>query len=211
MSDSSNIPPGSRALYVDLERCIGCNACALACKQENNVAIGSLWTRNYGAEKGDYPSVNVQVLPMHCQQCINAPCKAKCDSLGYKAIIRRPDGILYVDSVLCMGCQQCIPVCPFKVLNFNTQTNKAEKCHYCMHRIDKGLLPACVITCLGITLEFGYYEDLRARHPEAKNMGGPKSFTGEEITPKVLYDNLGDEPKRPTNGYPNPVPCHHDD
>jgi tetrathionate reductase subunit B len=196
------------ALYVDLKRCIGCNACSLACKQENNVAIGERWTRVYGEEHGSYPSVGVKVLPMPCQQCGNAPCKSKCDSLGYRAIIRRPDGILYVDPTRCVGCQKCVPVCPYKAMNFNTQkTNKlgtagvAEKCHLCMHRLDAGLLPACVITCQGITLEYGDYNALRSKYSSDEPMG-------EEVAPRVLYGNLGEKPNRPTAGYPDPVPCH---
>ncbi|MEK7406382.1 MAG: 4Fe-4S dicluster domain-containing protein [Acidobacteriota bacterium] len=212
MSDDNLIPPTgfTAALYVDMKRCIGCNACSLACKQENNVILGNRWTRVYGGEKGSYPEVNVQVLPMPCQQCVNAPCKNTCDALGHRAIIRRPDGILYVDPRLCVGCQQCIAVCPYKVMNFNPQkVNKlgqlgvAEKCHYCMHRLDQGLLPACVVTCLGITLEYGNYNTLRGKYSNAEPMG--------EIGVKVLYGNLGDEPKRPTAGHPDPVPCHDDD
>lgn len=209
--DSSSFPNGTAAMYVDLKRCIGCDACSLACKQEFNLPIGEQWTRVYGGERGDYPSVNVQVLPMRCQQCAQAPCKAMCDSLGYRAIVRRPDGIVRVDPALCVGCGRCLPVCPYKAMYFNTQkVNKlgtlgvAEKCEFCWHRTDAGLLPACVITCLGITLEYGDYNALRAKHPDAEPMGE------DEIGVKVLYGHLGDEPKRPTSGFPNPVPCHDD-
>ncbi len=198
-------------MYLDLKRCIGCNACSLACKQENNLQIGELWNQVYGVEHGTYPAVNVRVLPMVCQQCANAPCKAKCDNLGYHAIVRRSDGILYVDPSLCVGCKQCIPVCRYKAMFFNPEkVNKtgqkgvAEKCHMCMYRIDAGLLPACVITCLAITREFGDYNTLKAKHPNAETMGDNL---------RILYENMGEEPEaghgdKPTNGYPNPVPCH---
>ena len=212
------------ALYVDLKRCIGCNACSLACKQENNVPVetpnvtpkqikvpvGERWISVFGAERESYPSARIQTLPIMCQQCAASPCKATCDSLGYRAIVRRPDGILYVDPTRCVGCQKCIPVCPYHAMTFNLEkTNKlgtagvAEKCHFCMHRLDAGLLPACVITCQGITLEYGNFSALQAKYPGAKTMG-------DEVRPKVLYGNLGDEPKRPTAGYPNPVPFHDD-
>lgn len=208
MSDSEDSISTGPALFVDLKRCIGCDACSLACKQENNVAIGERWTQVYGAEAETYPQVKVQVLPMMCQQCGQSPCKTTCDELGYRAIIRRPDGILYVDASRCVGCTKCIPVCPYNAMNFNTEKiNKlgtkgvAEKCHFCMHRVDAGLLPACVITCQGITLEFGDYAALLAKHPGAERMGG-------DFRPRVLYGNLGDEPKRRTAGYPDPVPYH---
>ena len=201
MSDSiTRTAPFMPAIYIDLRKCIGCDACSLACKQENNVQIGELWNQVYGSESGDYPRVNVQVLTMLCQQCPDAPCKRTCDSLGYRAIIRRPDGILYVDAARCMGCQRCIPVCPYNSMAFNTQTKKAEKCHLCMHRIDKGLEPACVITCLAVTREYGDLITLMNRHPGAEAMGDDGL--------RILYDRMGDEPKRRTAGYPDAAPCH---
>lgn len=189
-------------MLIDLKRCIGCNACSLACKQENNVRIGERWNEVYGAE-GTGSRFEVRVLPMMCQQCGNAPCKAKCDSLGFRAIVQRPDGILYVDKARCVGCGKCVPVCPYRAIFLNPETRKAEKCHFCMHRIDKGLAPACVITCLAITREWGRFDTLKSQHPNAKQMG-------DKV--KVLYDNLGREPEAgkaaPTAGYPDPVPCH---
>jgi len=215
------MPEGSvKGMYVDLRRCIGCNACSLACKQEffgrlDPLPVGQVWSQIYGAEDGGYPSVKIKTLPMRCQQCgekREAPCMMKCDSLGYRAINRRPDGIVYVDPQLCVGCQQCLyPVCPYNAMAFNTEkVNKlgtkgvAEKCNFCMERLDQGLLPACVITCLGVTLDFGDYEALKAKHAAA----GPKKMGNKG---KVLYGHLGGAPKRPTNGYPNPVPFHLDD
>ena len=190
------------ALYVDLKRCIGCNSCSVACKQEYNVPAGNKWMEVYGAEKEDYPRPSVQVLPMTCQQCEDAPCKKKCDELGYLAIKRRPDGIVYVDPQRCVGCQKCIPVCPYKVMNFNAAKKVAEKCNFCMERLDAGKLPACVVTCVGVTLEFGDYDALKLKYPKAEGMG-------DHV--RVLYGRLGDEPEHPTSGYPDPVPFHEDD
>ena len=96
------------AIYIDLRRCIGCNACSLACKQENNVSIGERWNEVYGIESLSSLTLDIRVMPMYCQHCNNAPCKQKCDSLGYHAIIQRPDGIVYIDPAKCVGCQQCL-------------------------------------------------------------------------------------------------------
>ena len=93
-------------------------------------------------------------------------------------------------------------------MNFSTdRVNKlgtkgvAEKCHFCMHRLDNGLQPACVVTCVGITLEYGDLNALRSKYPNAEAMGDDDKL-------KVLYGNLGDEPKRRTSTYPDPVPFH---
>ena len=202
------------ALYVDLKRCIGCDSCSVACKQENQFKVvndqvlagNNKWTKVYGAENEDYPAVVVQVLPMPCQQCNPAKCQETCNQLGYRAIKRRADGILWVDESLCTGCKKCVPACPYKVMNFSTdrinklgQNGVAEKCHFCMHRLDRGLLPACVVTCVGITLEYGDLAALRLKYPSSEPMG-------EHVS--VLYGNLHDEPKRPSAGYPDPVPFH---
>lgn len=194
-------PRTGPAIYIDLNRCIGCNACSLACKQENNVQIGSLWNEVYGVEDGIYPNPDVRVLPMLCHHCQNAPCKKVCDKLGYNAIQQRSDGIVYIDQDKCVGCQKCLPACRYNAIFFNSETGKAEKCHLCMHRLDAGLPPACVITCLGVTREFGDYAELKQRHPNAKEMGGKVA---------ILYGNLGHEPEQGgrTSSYPSAIPCH---
>lgn len=189
-------------MYVDLKRCIGCNACSVACAQENDLQLGIMWNRVYGVEGDAYPKPDVRVLPMFCQHCSSAPCKLTCDGLGHSAIVRRADGIVYVDRSRCVGCQKCIPVCPFKAVFFNTATGKAEKCHYCMHRIDAGLAPACVITCMSLTREFASPSELLARHPHAAQM-----MRGNA---NALYENMGEKPmtERATAGNPGASECH---
>jgi tetrathionate reductase subunit B len=198
----ADTPSNAKAMYIDLRRCIGCNACSLACKQEYNVNLGERWNLVYGGETGAYPTPSIRVLPMLCHHCVEAPCKNMCDSLGFRAIQQRPDGIVFVDAARCTGCQKCIPTCRYKAIFFNAQTRKAEKCDFCRARIDAGKLPACVVTCLAITREFGTYSQLRTLHPNARSMGDGV---------KILYDNLGGEPENngSTGGYPNPVECHH--
>ena len=138
------------AIYVDHRRCIGCNACSLACKQENNfehspAAIaetgayarsGERWNEVYHYEEGTYPAVRPQVI----------------------ALTR-------------------------------------EQCTMCAHRLADGLPPACVITCMGITREFGDYEALKAKYPEAEHMEHGLKET-------VLFGNLGREPSLELNPLP---------
>lgn len=189
------------AIYVDLKRCIGCNSCCLACRQDSDVQIGKLWNPVFRIERDTYPKQNVRVLSMLCQQCADAPCKNKCDTLGFGAITQSSDGTFYVDPAHCTGCGRCIPACRYHAMFLNShKTIKlgapgvAEKCHTCMHRIDAGLPPACVITCLAVTREYGDYDTLKARHPGARSMGNDL---------KILYENLGAEPKLSTDGAAN--------
>lgn len=190
-------------MYINVKRCIGCNACSAACQQENDLALGMAWSRVYGTEGPGYQSGDVRQLPIFCQQCSGAACMAMCISLGYNAIVRRSDGILYVDANRCVGCQKCVGVCRFKSMFFNTATGKAEKCHYCKHRIDAGLTPACVITCIGHAREFGSPAEILAKHPAAVQMWPHNS--------NVLYENMGEVPTSrdgTTAGHPGSADCH---
>lgn len=180
-------PEPRKGMYIDANRCIGCNSCSMACKQENGqngLGYGK-WNFTPGGEKGQYPTPDVRIYALTCMQCWDAPCKAACP---HGAIIERPDGIKYIDQTKCTGCRQCEPACPYKgVLNFNPNTNKMEKCHFCMHRIDQGLQPACVITCLTATREFGNLSDLQTKHPSATDMGTKVSIIYENFATGKVY------------------------
>lgn len=189
-------------MFVDVQRCIGCNACSTACKQENDLQLGMVWNRVYGTEGDNYPGPTVRVLPMFCQQCTWAACKDTCDRLGHNAIVRRADGIVYVDQGRCVGCQQCVAVCRFKAMSINAETGKAQKCHFCMHRIDAGLAPACVVTCMAHTRAFAPLSELTAKHPSAAQMIRGNGY--------VLYAHMGDKPVEEggTAGHPGSSECH---
>ena len=67
------------AIVVDLDRCIGCHGCEIACKNENNIALGEYW--NKVVERGpfgEYPDLEMYFLPTMCQQCADAPCVHVC-------------------------------------------------------------------------------------------------------------------------------------
>ena len=145
MSDSTFTP----AIYVDHRRCIGCNACSLACKQENNfenspatvartgkyMAAGQRWNEVFHYEEGTYPAVRPQVIALTRTQCT-----------------------------------------------------------MCAHRLAAGMLPACVITCMGITREYGNYETLKNKYPNAEHME-------DGIKETVLYGNI-QEPSTEHNPLP---------
>jgi len=129
---------------LDQRKCIGCHACTVACKTENQVPVGSFRTWVKYVEKGEYPTTRRHFGVMRCNHCDNAPCVKICP---VKALYTRKDGIVDLDGNRCIGCQSCMQACPYDALYINPDRGVAEKCHYCAHRVERGLEPACVIVC----------------------------------------------------------------
>jgi Fe-S-cluster-containing dehydrogenase component/formate-dependent nitrite reductase membrane component NrfD len=129
---------------IDQERCIGCHACTVACKEEHNVAVGVFRTWVKYIEKGSFPAVQRHFGVMRCNHCDNAPCIEICPT---KALFRRDDGVVDFDSQRCIGCKSCMQACPYDALYIDPSTNTAAKCNFCAHRLELELAPACVIVC----------------------------------------------------------------
>src|SRR3990172_10906926 len=99
-------------MVVDLKRCIGCHACAVACKLENATPPGVFWTRVLEVETCKYPLAKRSFVPVLCNHCQDAPCLRACPS----GATTQPesDGIVLVDSNLCIGCKACVEACPYE-------------------------------------------------------------------------------------------------
>jgi Fe-S-cluster-containing dehydrogenase component/formate-dependent nitrite reductase membrane component NrfD len=129
---------------IDQRKCIGCHACTVACKEENQVPLGVNRTWVKYIEKGTFPDTRRYFSVMRCNHCDNAPCVTICPTV---ALYRRPDGIVDFDGDRCIGCKACMQACPYDALYIDPETQTAAKCHYCAHRVEVGLEPACVIVC----------------------------------------------------------------
>jgi anaerobic dimethyl sulfoxide reductase subunit B (iron-sulfur subunit) len=155
---------------LDLSRCIGCHACAVACKAENNTSpstsatvmeqpalrrgrpVGVNWREVLTLEGGAYPRPIKLFVTMACMHCANPACIAACP-VNPKAIVKRDsDGMVLILQDRCIGCRYCEAACPFGAPQYNLATGKVEKCTGCVHRLDAGLAPACVTTCVGRAL-----------------------------------------------------------
>ncbi|MGO9614428.1 MAG: 4Fe-4S dicluster domain-containing protein [Dissulfurispiraceae bacterium] len=133
-------------IYQDQKRCIGCRACEIHCKTENDVPVGPRFGRIIPVGPkviGTVPRMNFIFMP--CFHCENPWCVSACPTGAMK--IRAKDGIVFVEQSLCVGCKACITACPWGVPQWDEETGKVIKCDYCRHRIDNGLLPACVSGC----------------------------------------------------------------
>ncbi len=132
------------AFVLDQRRCIGCHACTVACKSENEVPIGDFRTWVKYTDVGAFPTVRRHFAVLRCNQCTAAPCVTICP---VTALHKRPDGIVDLDKDVCIGCKACMQACPYDALYLNEDTGGAEKCHFCAHRVEQGLKPACEIVC----------------------------------------------------------------
>ena len=206
-------------LAIDLDTCVGCNACAVACKQWNTSGTtgpltdynpfgkdpSGVWfnrIRNY--EVGDYPDNKTVHFPMSCLHCEDAACVTVCPTgASYK---RPEDGIVLVDQDKCMGCNYCAWACPYGARELDREDGTMKKCTLCIDRIyDEGLpveerQPACVLTCPTHARFFGDYDD-----PDSEVSRLTRERGGKALMPELGY--------KPTNMYlpprdPARVPSH---
>ena len=148
-------------LLIDQERCIGCEACTVACRIENNTTTPwiQIETQNVAQNDtptGQFPNLRMDFLPHLCNHCSNPPCVDACPK---EALTKREDGPVVLDEKNCDGCKVCIDACPYNVIHYNQEKNIIEKCNLCPHRIDQGLEPFCVICCEGQAIYFGNLND----------------------------------------------------
>lgn len=129
---------------IDQSKCIGCHACSTACKSENQVPLGVYRTWVKYVETGAYPDVRRRFQVTRCNHCANPPCVRICP---VTAMYQRADGIVEFDPSVCIGCKSCMQACPYDSIYLDPETNTAAKCHFCAHRLDVGLEPACVVVC----------------------------------------------------------------
>jgi Fe-S-cluster-containing dehydrogenase component/formate-dependent nitrite reductase membrane component NrfD len=129
---------------IDQRKCIGCHACTVACKEENQVPLGAFRTWVKYVERGHYPDTRRYFSVLRCNHCDDAPCVSICPTV---ALYRRSDGIVDFDGERCIGCKSCMQACPYDALYIDPRTQTAAKCNYCAHRVEVGLEPACVIVC----------------------------------------------------------------
>ncbi len=163
------------AILTDLNKCVGCLACSVACKAVNNVPIGAFWNKvlrigpNPASDGADFPNVDLYFLPVQCQHCENPACVSVCPT---EASHKLEDGTVQIDKSKCIGCQFCAMACPYNVRYLNADEGVVEKCTLCEQKISQGELPQCVSQCGGRARFFGDLEQ------------GIESFATTDISPK---------------------------
>jgi Fe-S-cluster-containing dehydrogenase component len=206
--------PGQKklGLVIDLDICVGCHACALACKEWNTGgAAGPLsdlepygaepdgvwFNRIHAFETGDGDDGRTVYFPKSCLHCDDAPCVTVCPTgASFK---RAEDGIVLVDEDLCIGCKLCSWACPYGAREFDEPAGVMRKCTLCVDRIDNQTLapaervPACVSTCPVSARHFG-------------DLGDPGSEVSLLVAARGGYDLMPEQGCRPVNKYLPPRP-----
>lgn len=149
-------------LVIDLERCLGCQTCRIACKAENDLQTGSgirvdtVGGAHPNTPKGKYPNLSMYYLPVPCMHCAEPACV---DACSFEAIYQRDDGIVALKEENCTGCQACVDACPYGALTYDPERDVVRKCTLCQHRLDEGLEPFCVHCCEDEAIFFGDFND----------------------------------------------------
>jgi Fe-S-cluster-containing dehydrogenase component/formate-dependent nitrite reductase membrane component NrfD len=185
---------------IDNRKCIGCHACTTACKSENEVPLGVNRTWVKSVETGRFPDVTRHFQVTRCNHCDNPPCVRICP---VTAMYQRDDGIVEFDEAVCIGCKACMQACPYDAIYIDPETNTAAKCHYCAHRVDVGLEPACVVVCPEHAIIAGDMDDPNS---EISRMLASEHVTVRKpeqgTIPKLYYINGSDAALRPTAAAP---------
>ena len=176
-------------MVVDLNRCVGCQTCTIACKHHNDTPPGVQWRQVLDVEQGEYPNVERLFLVTGCQHCAEPPCVPVCPT---GATRQRADGLVTMDYDTCIGCGYCAVACPYQARTIahdhewyfgapsrqeeqafdEDRLGVASKCTFCVDKIDEAAVspgvvpgldleatPACAASCIAQALHFGDFAD----------------------------------------------------
>ena len=202
---------------IDLDKCTGCDTCTVACKSENNTRpLGSPLPSKNGRgvlpdhvsyrwvvkkESGEYPTPAVTFVTSACNHCEHPACWAACpvadpnnihNDINTAIFKREEDGIVLINQDFCIGCKQCIHACPYGAPQFNSVTEKVEKCTFCVHRLydgngeRTGFEPSCVTSCVGNALHL--VEDFNL---DEAAQNAPEGFADPSLTVPAVKFEIG--------------------
>ena len=204
-------------MTVDINRCVGCQTCTIACKHANDTTPGVQWRSVIDLETGEYPDVRRLFLVTGCQHCAEPSCVPVCPTGATK---QRADGLVTMDYELCIGCASCAVACPYQARTivhepnfyYGTETVQekavaheerrgvAQKCTFCITRVDDGIAagltpgvdpeatPACAASCIASAIQFGDFNDPESHVSKLENSRDNFQIHGElGNDPQIKY------------------------
>lgn len=180
------------AMVIDLRRCYGCHTCSIACKAEFDVPLGRWRSWVKVLNKGNYPHVQRHFLPRLCNHCEHPPCVDVCP---VQATYKSKDGPILQRVDRCIGCRYCMQACPYNARYLLPRKTTAvpyqyiiDKCTFCIHRVEKGLEPACVNACPARARIFGDLNDPESEVTQLVSKNATNTLKPEMGTePQVFY------------------------
>ena len=201
-------------MVVDINRCVGCQTCTIACKHANDTTPETQWRSVLDLEHGVFPNVQREFLVVGCQHCAEPSCVPVCPSGATK---QRADGLVTMDYELCIGCGYCAVSCPYQarsivhgkqwyfgestiqeqVVQHEDRIGVAQKCTFCIERVDEAVetgadpgtnpdyMPACAASCIAQAITFGDYNNPDSKVSRLKK--GNASFQ--------MHEHLGNDPQ----------------
>jgi len=189
MTEANTTPHTPRwGMTVDVNRCVGCQTCTVACKHWNDTQPGVQWRKVLDVESGSFPDVERVFLVVGCQHCAEPPCVPVCPTGATK---QRADGLVTMDYDICIGCASCAVACPYQArtiahkhewyygeetaqedaVRHKEREGVAQKCTFCVDKLDDGLAqgkvpgvdweytPSCAAACIASAITFGDYNN----------------------------------------------------
>lgn len=203
------------AMAIDLKKCVGCHACTVSCIAENVLPPNVIYRVVFEEESGEFPNTKRKFIPRPCMQCDNPPCVPVCPVKATWKREDAIVAIDYNKCIGCGRCVRACPYnarsldyarfytdgTP-KIEDYEKRPSfeykkkwprvkyappmlSARKCHFCIHRIENGVLGTCTTTCIGRATYFGDAND-------------PDSLVSKKLkTPgaAVLRPELGTKPR----------------
>ena len=172
------------AMTMDVKRCVGCNACVLACKAENDLDENGFRDWIVTETRGLFPHLHQEIRSERCNHCDDAPC-VDCCPTGASHV--NEGGIVLVDHDMCTGCKACMASCPYDARYIHAE-GYADKCTFCLHRVKKGQQPACVSICPTRALIFGDLADADSEISQVRRERKQKTLKTEMgLSPNIYF------------------------
>jgi Fe-S-cluster-containing dehydrogenase component len=176
-------------MVIDLRKCTGCGACTISCIAENQLPPGVVYRPVIEEEIGRFPNVSARSIPRPCMQCENPPCVPVCPVKATFVRPDGIIDMDYTRCIGCRYCMTACPYHartfdfglsysdgtparqPYEeAANYeysnrwvrkghSSPVGNVRKCHFCTHKLDAGMLPSCVTTCIGYATYFGDAND----------------------------------------------------
>jgi Fe-S-cluster-containing dehydrogenase component len=169
-------------MVIDTRQCVGCMDCVVACKTENDVPDG--YCRDWINQRleGTMPDLRLTITSERCNHCDEPPCVTCCPTGA--SHVHDYGGVVLVRQEQCIGCKACLASCPYGA-RFIHPDGYADKCTFCIHRVEKGELPACVAVCPTHAMHFGDLDDPQS--PVSRLLASRRHF--------VLKPDAGTKPR----------------